>query len=375
MSLPTQTLDPARNRVCLLVIGMHRSGTSALTRVLSLMGAALPQKILGATPGNPLGHWEPERLIVAHDALLAELGSTWHDWRPLNLQDLPPERLAHHKAQLRRLITEEYGDEPLFVLKDPRVCRFVPLYTDVLMEMGIAACAVSTFRSPLEVSASLLVRSNVPKVHGMLVWLRNVLDAERGSRGLPRVILGYDRLLAEGVGAVGDLGTRLGVSLVPPSEAVAAEIENALRRDLRHHQIGADELCRDPTAAGWAADAFAALSSLAIDEADAAARSTLDRVAAEFGRATPWLAAREATAKASEAQARQTVARLNAEVARLELALKAREADVVGLHLQYDTLVNSRPWRLSKALASSYSHLPRPMKRALEWVFDWLSRR
>ena len=73
MSLPTQTLDPARKRVCLLVIGMHRSGTSALTHVLSLMGAALPQKLLGATLGNPMGHWEPVRLIEAHDALLAEV--------------------------------------------------------------------------------------------------------------------------------------------------------------------------------------------------------------------------------------------------------------------------------------------------------------
>ena len=381
MSLPSQTLDPAQKRVCLLVIGMHRSGTSAVTHVLSLLGAGLPQKLLGATPGgNPLGHWEAERLIVAHDALLAEAGSAWDDWQSLSFQDLAPERLAHHKAQLRQLIAEEYGDKPLFVLKDPRVCRFVPLYIDVLAEMGIAACAVITFRNPLEVAASLLVRNGMPKVDGMLLWLRNVLDAERGSRGLPRVILGYDRLLAEGVDAVGDLGTRLGVSMVPPSETVAAEIENAVRRDLRHHKIGADELCRDPLAAGWIADTFAALLSLANDEADAAARSTLDRVAVEFGRATPWLAtqeaaAQEAAAKASEAQVRQTVAPLNAEVARLESTLKAREADVVAAQLQYDTLVGSRPWRLASALASSYAHLPSPVKRALEWVFDRLSRR
>ncbi|MEI7863581.1 MAG: hypothetical protein WCJ21_13160, partial [Planctomycetota bacterium] len=161
--------------------------------------------------------------------------------------------------------------------------------------------------------------------------------------------------------------------------------ENALRRDLRHHEIGADEFDRDPVAAGWAADAFAAMSSLAIDEADAAARSTLDRVAAEFAHATPWLAAKEAATKAGEANVRQAVA---TQVARLESTLKVREADIVALQMQcgnqqeqlaslqhqYDTLVGSRPWRLASALASSYSHLPRPMKRALEWVFDWLHR-
>ena len=376
MSPPSQTLAPAGKRVCLLVIGMHRSGTSAVTRVLSLLGAGLPQKILGAVVGsNLLGHWEPERLIAAHDALLAEAGSAWHDWQPLSLKGLPQERLAHHKAQLRRLITEEYGEEPLFVLKDPRVCRFVPLYVDLLAGMGIAAHAVITFRNPLEVSASLAARDKMPKVDGMLLWLRSVLDAERCSRGLPRVMLGYDRLLAERVGAICNLETRLGISMVPPSEAVAAEIANAVRRDLRHHEIGLDELCRDPLAAGWIADTFAALLSLANDEADAAARSTLDRVATEFARATPWLAAKESAAKASEAQVRQTVAPLNAEIARLQSMLKAREADVAARQLQYDTLVGSRPWRLASALASSCSHLPRPMKRALEWVFDRLSRR
>ena len=85
----------------------------------------------------------------------------------------------------------------------------------------------------------------------------------------------------------------------------------------------------------------------------------------------------------------QAVAPLNAQVTRLESMLKAREAEVAALqqrsvseqervaslNRQYDTLVGSRPWRLASSLASSYSHLPNPMKRALEWVFDRCCRR
>ena len=63
-------------RMALLVVGMHRSGTSALTRVLSLAGASLPKRLYNETIGNPTGHWEPARMIEINDEMLAALGLT-----------------------------------------------------------------------------------------------------------------------------------------------------------------------------------------------------------------------------------------------------------------------------------------------------------
>src|SRR5271170_3761934 len=68
----------------LLVLGTHRSGTSAFTRVFSLLGADLPKSMLGANPTNEAGHWESEDLIAIHDDLLATAGSRWDDWRAFN---------------------------------------------------------------------------------------------------------------------------------------------------------------------------------------------------------------------------------------------------------------------------------------------------
>jgi hypothetical protein len=79
----------AGQRTCIVVLGMHRSGTSALTRVLSLLGAGLPKNVLGVSPSNETGHWEPERLVVFRDALLATLQSAWHDWTALDISQLP----------------------------------------------------------------------------------------------------------------------------------------------------------------------------------------------------------------------------------------------------------------------------------------------
>lgn len=324
--MTTSPVTSAAGRSCLLVIGMHRSGTSALTRVLSLLGAALPRQILGADRDNAAGHWEPERLIPAHDALLAEAASSWQDWRPFPKAALAPQRLAHHRAEIRRLVGEEFGDAPLFVLKDPRVCRLVPLYADVLTELGVAVRPVIVFRNPLEVAASLAARNGMGKAHAALLWLRSVLDAERDSRGLPRVIVGYDRLLEEGAAAVADWDRRLGITWPAPMEAVAPLIEVVLRRDLRHHAIAADHLAIDAVTAGWVADAFAALTALARDEADAAAPATLDRVAAEFARLTPILMALETDARSESDALRDEVARRRAAAAAEITALEAENA-------------------------------------------------
>lgn len=326
MSSPPPSLAAGSGRACLLVIGMHRSGTSVLTRVLSLLGAALPRKVLGADHDNQAGHWEPERLIPVHDALLLEAGSSWQDWRPFPVQALAPARLAHHVAEMRRVIGEEYGDAPLFVLKDPRLCRFVPLYIDVLGGMDVAVRPVIAFRNPLEVAASLAARNGIRRADAVLLWLRSVLDAERASRGLPRAVTGYDRLLAEGAGAVADWERRLGVTWPVPLEEAEVVIDAVLRGDLRHHAIGADDLQLDPLTAGWMADTLAALEALAHDEADPSARGVLDRVGGEFARATPLLAGREADAEATARRLHEELALGRAESAAQLEALRTEAA-------------------------------------------------
>ena len=76
---------PAANaeRNCLLVVGMHRSGTSALTRVINLHGAFLGRELLPPAPENESGFWENRAIFALHERWLAELGRSWYDSRPL----------------------------------------------------------------------------------------------------------------------------------------------------------------------------------------------------------------------------------------------------------------------------------------------------
>src|ERR1700722_18178452 len=79
--LPTQSSP--RKRAAILVLGVHRSGTSSLAHLLNVLGATLPEEVMGPACGNPLGHWEPMRLMEINEEILSSIGRSWPDPRPI----------------------------------------------------------------------------------------------------------------------------------------------------------------------------------------------------------------------------------------------------------------------------------------------------
>ena len=124
-------------RDAILLMGMSRSGTSLCARLLNLLGAALPAELIGPRDSNPLGHWEPARLVALNDRILAKLGRTWDDPRPLP-DGWAETRLAREAVQaIAGRIERDYADAPLPLIKDPRLCRLAPLYLAALETLDI----------------------------------------------------------------------------------------------------------------------------------------------------------------------------------------------------------------------------------------------
>ena len=119
-------------RQCLLVLGMHRSGTSVVTQLLSIAGAKLPDDLLGANPGNEFGHFEPKWMIERDDRLLQDLGNSWDEWSRIDLDAAPREVVRAYVADLGNFVARERGDAALMVLKEPRICRILPLVLQAL---------------------------------------------------------------------------------------------------------------------------------------------------------------------------------------------------------------------------------------------------
>jgi len=274
-------------RTCLLVLGIHRSGTSALTRVLSLMGAALPKNIMPPQPDNETGFWEPKRFADLNDQILRELGSGWSDWCSFERDILHHVRIDHYKSEIQRLLTEEYGSADLIVLKDPRLCRFVPLYAEALREAGFRLIPVISLRNPMEVADSLARRDGMPLSKASLLWLRHVLEAEAATRGMKRLVVSFDHLVDNVQDSAERIQAQVGLPWQPVPEDVARQIVSFVTPSQRHHRRSTEEVRQSPLTRHWVAETYEHLLQLANDRSSAVAFTALDRIKAEFDACAP----------------------------------------------------------------------------------------
>lgn len=244
------------DRAALVVLGMHRSGTSALTGVLGHMGCDLPQNLLPATEMNAKGYFESGRVTALNDALLASVGLRWS-----NFQQFPEEWFTSPMAgefaeQAVAELVGEYGSSELFLMKDPRICRLVPFWEEALQQAGCNPLYVHTHRHPLDVAASLERSENQETSYGMLLWLRYVLNAEADTRGKTRVFTSYDQLMSDWAGEMRSIGQRLGLEWPRTIETAAPQVEEFLSPELRHFSQPESDAGVDPKLPDWMARTF-----------------------------------------------------------------------------------------------------------------------
>ena len=224
-------------RRCVLVLGMHRSGTSALTNLLQLLGAAGPRQPMPATDDNPDGYGESRPIVQFNNRLLESAGTRWNQEDPIPAAWFTAPDRAADRDTARRLLAEEFPAAGTFVLKDPRLCRLSPFWRSVLEHAEIPVAAVLMLRDPLEVARSLAARAGSPQFRpaaivaaerSLLLWMRHVIDAERGSRGLMRHAVDYAALLGDWRATVAPLVSA--GFLAPATPAVALAADALLRR-------------------------------------------------------------------------------------------------------------------------------------------------
>jgi hypothetical protein len=212
----------------IVILGMHRSGTSAITRALNLLGAEIgPTADLGR-------YWESQPMRVPLDAVLAVFDGAW---------DAPGEMPEgwEHRAEVRAIEPQArealaaYGDPGVMVWKDPRACLEMPFWRPLL---GGDPVVVLIHRHPEEVWASLDTRNGFGPGLSFALWERYNADALRGAAGLRTVVLSYAELVERPVETTTGLVATLaawGVHL--PNDPATTDME--LRADERHHHAAA----------------------------------------------------------------------------------------------------------------------------------------
>lgn len=318
---------------CIIVLGMHRSGTSALTGMLSMLGPDPGPSLMPAHKEiNPKGFWEHADIVAIHDRLLGALGSFWHDERALPDNWWQFSIVSSFRRELFEVLRRDFDQSPLWILKDPRLCRLLPLWLEILRDMDCTPHFVIALRNPVEVVRSLKRRDGFSEAKSFLLWLEHLLEAERWSRTHPRVVVTYDQLLNDWQVTSSHIAAGLNFSWPVESASVAAQIHSFLEPSLQHYHVVQQT------------NVSIHLAQLA----DEAYRISLHTLPYQLGQALARIG-EEVT------QASSLIAPWATQIAAMSKSLQEQEARDVALQAEIMRMKSTVSWRITKPLRAFWN--------------------
>ena len=222
----------------IFILGMHRSGTSAIAGLLNF--------------------------VEIHDTLLESLGRSWDDVRPLPENWLESEAAKTAEKNLINVIHRDFAgsEQNLWGIKEPRACRLIPLWKRVFEKIHVEPHFIIIYRSPLEVSMSLKERDGLVDGKSIFLWIQHNLQAERETRGFKRCFISYNHLLDNWREDLEQIKETLDVPIHVP------KAQNVLDKSLRSHNVPETILSQNPKLKNWGKELFGFLQEMRENNSD-----------------------------------------------------------------------------------------------------------
>ncbi len=228
----------------LIVLGMHRSGTSLLAGTIQASGVFLGEakSLMPAQAEiNAKGFWEHESIVAIHDEILTTLGSHWSHIASLPEGWHKDSRIEPYRQALIDIIKKEFSGSGLWGLKDPRMCRLLPLWLSIFKELNTTPKFIIISRHPYEVAASLTKRDkDLTWQYSLFLWLKYVLEAEEHSSGYDRSWITFEALNNDWQKTIIQTGKDLDIQwpLSPDSAEVRNTMKSLVSDGLWHNRSG-----------------------------------------------------------------------------------------------------------------------------------------
>jgi hypothetical protein len=232
------SINPMPSQI--IILGMHRSGTSLAGQVLEALGFHFGPEDQAAAPkkDNPLGYWERKDVGLLNGRALAAQKATWEKVGKWQAGNLTPADREDFDRTARKIIAGYPEGKPWF-MKDPRMCITLPLWEKHLED----PVYLFVYRDPVEIARSLWTRNHYTPKLVMALWERYLGDALNVTRGKKRVLLRYADLLEDPETTLSKLAAELRQLGTPPPCSVESAFKKIkVDRSLRHHQRDALKL-------------------------------------------------------------------------------------------------------------------------------------
>ena len=222
----------------IIVVGMHRSGTSALSGCLSELGVFMGNSLYGPQQGvNEKGFYENAALVEFNDDVFDQLLWSW-DY-PL-AECFTSEGLIFSEEVIQKavsLVSSEYGSKELWGMKDPRTSLLLPLWQKALSRLSIKPHFIIMLRNPIEVAGSLRKRDDFSFDKSLMLWLNYTLSSVYQSMDSSYVIVSFDELLDDQNAVTKKLNDELQLGLDEVLQQTQGEF---IDKKLRNHKGKSD---------------------------------------------------------------------------------------------------------------------------------------
>jgi len=354
---PGQPPGPAR---VIAVLGVGRSGTSAVARGLMALGVGFGDNLLPPGPENPTGFWEDLDVIRINESILAAAGLAWNSLSPIDATFWERDGLSALRREAVNLVRSRLARFPHWGFKDPRTSRTLPFWQAVFADIGVADSYTITVRNPKSVAHSLQRLAGFETERSYLLWLNHNIQALQRTAGRPRVVVDYDRLLAGPYEQLARVASALQLDGGGRS-AVDTFVREFLDPSLRHSQWPAGDLIADCSADGLVHQTYRLLESMAADDVaphSAAFALEFRDIERSWKALTTFLTYGDAIEKSVAALA-QGVRQRDEQIDALGQSLDARDAQVRTMQGMIDSLHGSRSWLLTRPLRWLLAHARR----------------
>jgi hypothetical protein len=355
-------------RYIMVVLGMHRSGTSVITRGLNVLGVSLGDSMMPPVEGNNAkGFWEDVDINRLNIEMLNSIHSDWCHCSPIELNDVETLRNGGYFQRAVELLCHKTNSVLVFGFKDPRVSKLLPFWKEVFAYCKFNVSYILALRHPLSVVKSLAKRDGLDAKHGYLLWLGHIITSLTESEGNAVVIIDYDRLLKSTDRELKRVSAFSGLEIDPVQ--LNEYKREFLDAALRHTHYSLNDLILDADCPAIVREIYTVLLDVALEKIkleDQELQNKIVRWLDEFKRLRSplalldklWIENRESYQLLAERDIRithlnQTLAERDTRITDLNQTLAERDSQIIRLDDEREHILASTSWKITKPLRIS----------------------
>ncbi len=225
------------NRTCILILGMHRSGTSSIAGLLHHIGIPMGKIFTKPILENPKGYFEDKPLVMLNHGIYQILNTDMYDTSLIDIQ-----RFSNIDPRFKELaiaiLYNEYENHKTFGIKDPNMCVLFPFWENIFIEKNIDMRVIIPYRNPLEIAYSLHLRASLPILMGLTLWTKYMLLAEYYTKKYNRVFINYNNLINSTSKELQNIKDTLNIDI----DIDFDDKTNFIEKSLKHFDFSLDHL-------------------------------------------------------------------------------------------------------------------------------------